>query len=442
VAELAFVLALATVAIGVAIALARGTTLRPIDWRLTIVALATLLVGAAMIRFSGSATTELRARGLAAIAAFVFGLGNALFSAALHQRIAAPTSLRAGASASVIPLAAAAGGAAAVLSLAARPDAVPTMMFAWAVGSVIGALLSGAGDGFSIVALVTASATVACTQVVARNLAILHDVGPRASALIALAPLLTVLSSVAVFVGAMSVRADTEDSPDTALLRGFVVASITGTLSAIAASHWWARPPGHGAWLALSAVLASIGSLVVLLVGRYYDDPLFRAARAVARAQRGGPRTRLRTGMRFGAESAAIVLSIAVGIALSARRVGESLGLELAGALGMVVAVTASLPTRAYLDAIATSSGAGEGRTLAHDLFIIALATVLLVPLYANVAIAAVLVAMFLTGAAIVERVAAAHGDDGELRRRAAVLPMIAGGVLAASALLEAVLRT
>jgi hypothetical protein len=442
VAELGFVLVVATIVIGLAIAIARDAGECSSDRRLVGLAVAALLVGGAMMRFGGASSTDLRARGISAIAAFVFGLGNALASSAARQRVVGvgATSLRVAAASAIVPLALGGAGAAIVAAIATGSGAIPTMMFGWAVGSVIGSLLSGSTDSFPLVALVTAATTVTCANVASRNLTTLRDVGPRAPALIALAPLVTVLSCVAVLIGVLSVRAESDEAADAALLRGFAVASTIGTLSAIAASHWWARPAGRGAWLALSSIVASIGGTIVLLIGRYYDDPLHRAARAVARAQRGGPRTRMRTGLRFGAESAALVLSIAVVTALAARRLGSLIGLEDAGSIGISIAVLTSLSARGYLDAIATAAAAGEARTLAHDLYVVALVTILLLSAYASVALTAGLVALSLVAAAIVERVAAAHADEGELRRRAAVLPVIAGGVLAASALLEAVL--
>jgi len=436
VAELGFVVAIAIVTLAVAIVVSRGAG--PLDLPLVAIAGAAIVLGAVMMRLGAAA--DLRARATCAIAAFVFGLGNALLCAALHQRVArGPSSLSLGAAAAVLPLSLAGLGAAVVVGLAS-PGALATMMFGWAVGGVLGTLLSGSGNAFPLVALVTAASTVTCANVAARNLAALRDVGPRVTALVALAPLLTVLSCVAVFVGVMSVRSEGDDAADAPLLRGFAVASIIATLSAIAASHWWARPAGRGAWLALAPVIASIASTIVLLVGRYYDDPLHRAARAVARAQRGGPRTRLRTGLRFGTESAGLVLAIAIAASLSSKRVGDALGVPSAGWLAIAITALTALAARGYLDALAISAAAGEARTLAHDLFIVATATVLLAGLYASVALVAVLVAAALTTAAVIERVAAAHGDEGELRRRAAVLPVVAAGLVAASALFEAVL--
>jgi hypothetical protein len=340
------------------------------------------------------------------------------------------TSIPGGAASASVPLIIGGAGAAIVVALGIRTGSMSTALFAWAVGVAIGSLLTTTSDSLPLVALVTAASTATCADVAARN---------AGTKVLALAPLLVVVSCVAVFVGALSVRADVEEETDAALLRGFAVASVIGALSAIAGSHWWARPAGRGAWLALSAIVATIGSTLVLLIGRYYDDPLHRAARALARAQRGGPRTRLRTGLRFGAESAAIVLTLAVVTALAARRLGETLGIEFAGELGLVVAALTTLASRSYLDAIATR---GEARTLAHDLFIIALVLVLLLSRYASVALTGVIVVAALASAAIFERMSAAHVEDEGLRRRAAVLPVLAGGVLAASALFEAVLGT
>jgi hypothetical protein len=432
VAELWFVLVLAGVAVAVAIAMARDVPQAALDLRLIALAVAALVLGAGMLAVRG-AGSELRARAMSAVAGFVFGIGSALVCVVGQQRPAGPTdepSLKGGAASAAVPLIVGGAGAAMVVAFGVRTGSMSTALFAWAVGVALGSLLTTTSDSLPLVALVTASCTTTCADVAART---------PGTKVLALAPLLIVVSCVAVFVGALSVRVDVEEETDAALLRGFAVASVIGALSAIAGSHWWARPSGRGAWLALSAIVATVGSTLVLLIGRYYDDPLHRAARALARAQRGGPRTRFRTGLRFGAESAAIVLTLAVLTALAARRLGETLGIEHAGELGLAVAALTTLASRSYLDAIATR---GEARTLAHDLFIIALVLVLLLFRYASVALTGVVVVAALALAAIFERMSAAHVEDEGLRRRAAVLAVLAGGVLAASALFEAVLGT
>lgn len=439
-AELGFVLAVAAVNGATAAILARGEVPRAGVTSRAWLGLAAVGLGLSILGFGGVFAPELRARALLAIGGLVFGLGAALISAEARERALAVVSLRASASSAIVPLTIAGASAVALMMMSLRaPGAVSPLMFAFALGASLGTLLgSRAGDPFPIIAVATATATASCALVAARNVVAFRAVGFHGSTLVALGPLLPLLSAMALAIGALAVRADEGEADETPVLRGFAVATLVGTLAVIAAGHWWARPPGRGGWLTLPALAAAMGSLVVLLLGRYYDDPTHRAGRAIARARRSGPKTRRRVGARIGAEGALLVIVVAAAVGLAASRGAEMLGLEAAGALGLAIAIAGCLTSFAYLDAVA---GGREGRTLAHDVMLVALCGVASLG-RPSVALAAVPIVATLVSASVLERMAAASEGDPEteeLRRGAALLPVVASGILAAAATLGAV---
>lgn len=436
-AELGFVLAVAALNGVAAVLLARGGAPHAREWARPILGAAAVGLGGLILRFGGVLGPELRARALLAIGAVVFGLGCALLSAASRERALATGTMRASASSAIVPLAIAGAAAAALMALAlGAAHVAPLMLFAFALGATLGTLLSSrAGDPFPLIALATATTTTACALVATRNAALLRALGFHPTTLTALGPLLPLLAAMALTIGALAVLGD-DGETDAPVLRGFVVATVIGTLAVVAASHWWARPAGRGGWLSLPAVAAAFGSALVLLLGRYYDDETHRAGRAIARARRGGPKTRLRVGARIGAEGALAVIAIGAAVGAAAYRAAELLSLEGAGALGVAIAVAGSLTSFAFLDALAAGR---EARTLAHDLLLVTLCSVAMSG-QSLVVLAIAPIALALVAAGVVERVAAANEDSEELRRRAAILPVVATGILAAAATLGALL--
>jgi hypothetical protein len=433
-AELGFVLAVAVMS-GVAAAVLGGRE-EPRSWDRTRAGLgvAACALGLVIIRFGGVFDATSRARALLAVGGVVVGVGAALISAEVREYFLSDVrGLKPAASPGLAPLAIVGGVSAILMMLVTRANAfgaVATLFFAFAFGGAVGTLLgSRAGDPFPLLAIATATMTYACVTVAMRNGAAFRDF--HRSALIALGPLSPLLASVALAVGARSVRSDAGEGEDVAIVRGFAVATIVGMLGVVAASHWWARPSGRGAWLSLPAIAAAVGSVVVLLLGRYYDDPELRAGRAIARARRGGPITRRRVGARIGAEGALAVIAVAAAVALAASYAADVLAIEAGRALGVAVAVAATLASFAFLDAVA---GGRDARTLAHDVLLVALCAGALLS-RGVVALAAAPIALVLVLAGVLERVAAASDEEAdELRKQAAILPVVAAGILAAAA--------
>lgn len=442
-AELGFVLLVAVLNGAGATVLGRSDA-RPApegDQRWRFLGAVAIGLGLIILRFGGVFGPASRSRALLAIGAIVVGLGAALLSSAARAHMMRGASLRAFASSTVAPLTIVATVVAVLLMLltrAAALTAVPAVLFGFALGAAIGTLLaSPAGDPFPLLAVATATVTSACTLVALHNRPSFPAF--QASALIALGPLVPLLAAIALTAGALSVRADGEEDENASVLRGFAVSAAVSMLAVIAASHWWARPTGRGGWLALPAFAATMGSVVVLLVGRYYDDPTMRAGRAIARARRGGPITRRRVGARIGAESALLVMLVASAVGYASFRAAEVLSLAGGGPLGVAIAVAGCLGSFGFLDAIAAGR---DARTLAHDVLLVSLCSIALLS-RSIVALAAVPIAIALVVASVLERVAAASEPDEhslELRRRAAILPVVASGMLAAAATLGSLL--
>lgn len=435
-AELGFVLIVAAINAGAALVLGRSATERvPPAGDRTRVALgiSAAALGVVVLRFGGALDETLRARSLLAVGGVVIGLGVALLSAEARERALLGETLRARASSTIAPLTLV--GATVALLLMKTTSA--TLLFSFALGGALGSMLgSRSGDPFPLLALATSTVSYACVLVAAHNGASFRDV--HRTALIALGPLLPLLASIAFTIGALAVRSDDGEEPDAAIMRGFAVATILGAGATVAASHWWAR---SSPWLSLPAIAAAVGSLVVLLLGRYYDDPELRAGRAIVRARRGGPSTRRRVGARIGAEGALVMMFVAAGVGFAAFHAAAVVQLDGAGWLGIAIAVAASLASFAFLDAV---SRGRDARTLAHDVLLVSLCSVALLS-STYVALATVPIAIALVFAGVVERVAAASEPDEHsetLRRRAAMLPVLAAGMLAAAATFASLFET
>lgn len=430
---------------------------------LVVAALVALVVGAATLRFGGS--DDVRRRAAAALGGATIGVGGALGSLWARQRLGAPGSLRSAAAATVASLAIAAASAAslgawAVRVSAASVDALARVLSGWALGAaLVGVVMSIASssapdeeadpaldaargpDAFPVAAVAIAAATIASGAVAAQNATSLRAAALDPAALVALGPLLAVLAAASTAIGAASVRADEGEPPDAPVVRGFVVATVIGMLAAMAAGHWWARPPGRGGWLALAGVTGAIGAWLVLLLGRYHDDPTHRPARALADARGMDAQARWTTGAVVGVEGFVAVVAVAAVVSLAAMYTAEHLGLEGAHASGVAVAIGAVIAAWGFLRAVADG---GHARTLAHDTLLLSLAAVAFARRGRVAVIAAGLAAVALLVAAMLERTAAAQpGVDGgaSLRRRAATMSLLAASILAGGGTIATLVR-
>ncbi len=402
--KLGFVLILTLVGIGLAFALARsafalsrsergserdGRDAGSMPWSgdVGLVALAVVgaLSGVALLRFaktSGGASW--------ALSGISLGVAVSAAAAVVRGRASASRTLETTGAAAIVSIAASTLGAT-ILALAVVrlgppivvADALARVLGGYALGAAVVVLAVGrAGEPFLVAAASASATTIAASTVAFRNGASLRASGFDPLALVALPLALHAFAAIAIAIGVLAVRVDDGELPQAARLRGFAVATALTALAAIATSDWWGRPPGEGAWLALSSVTGAAAAWIALWIGRYYDDPHARPQRTLARAT--DVRTRTMTGAVHGMEGGVALLALAALSIVLAARTGELLALDGGAVLGVAVASATLVAASGYLDAAASADAGADAYsarvpTLAQDVLAVAFIVFLLV---------------------------------------------------------------
>ncbi|MGZ3450929.1 MAG: sodium/proton-translocating pyrophosphatase [Polyangiales bacterium] len=342
----------------------------------------------ALLRFFRTDLAQASGRATWAIAGLAIGLAAACVAGALRARwtpredAPADAAARLGGASAILALSVATAGLALSVAIALRlggPSAVPRVAAGYALGSALAALaLAGSGDVFVVASAFGAATTATASAVAVRNDTFLRASGLDPAALLALPLVLLAFGAHATTIGVMAIRSDPEEPPDAARLRGFFVASLVTLAGVATAAQWWGRPPGHGAWLSLAALVGGVAAFLALLLGRYYDDPEHRPHRAIVRAIAVGGRARAFTATAIGLEGAAALALVAGLAAFAAYRCGELLGLEGGGILAIAIAGAAVVASSGYLAALSAASGEAHG-ALAHDVVALGIASGLVV---------------------------------------------------------------
>ena len=320
--ELLLVLALSA-GLTVAWALAFHATLTRRQLGLGGLGLMGLVSGAIGLRWVGS-ISEPRGRLAGLLAGIVAGVGAATVSAWPASESQAPRRAR---GAAVLPLAVGAASSGVVLLAAGRGGAedlssplARVALAGWALGAAAVGLPFPSTERFAIVALAIGTSTVGAAA---------------ARSPIALGPMLAVNAALAAVFGVLSVKADPGEAPEAPGMRGFFVATVLSLLGAASVGHWWAR----GVAALPAAAAGAGGSALVLLLGRYHDDPARRPARALTEARTLDGTARWGAGALVGLEAFLVVVAVAALAAVASVQVdpsmqSASLAMVLGGALG------------------------------------------------------------------------------------------------------------
>ena len=362
--------------------------------------------GAAAILLGAGSSLTARAVGLRVA-------GRAITRAIVDGRtsldLAIGGSLRAGACLSVLVVALAALGHVGLLGaawlVAGRAPAIvthlPPLLLGYALGASIAALLAQAGgigaseepaslgivDDASNVALVAqlsiahagATSTRAAElfeSIVAEGVAsgllaaALCDANAEALGRAGVEPLALVLfplvarafGLVASMVGVMAVKADEDDEPIDAIMRGFYVTAMLAVCGLVAAAFWLDR--AHWRWFSVAAAIGVLCSWGFLLRARYHVDRERSLAHLDAHdahdAKASAP-----TQLSLAVQRIVVPALVVAATMLAAYKCGERTGLEGGGLFGGAIAMMGLLAPAAYLGSVdAMTSIALDARAL------------------------------------------------------------------------------
>ncbi len=156
-------------------------------------------------------------------------------------------------------------------------------------GDCAGTCASAATSAFAGASLEDAAAMLALALVYAA------DAGVRSPFAILLLPLLSrSFSILGCAFGALIVRTDDRESPQSPLLRGFVVAVIMHVVGLAGAIEWLL--PSHRTALLAGGAMGLVVAAIVVPWTYFVTSPRFRSVRDVAEASRGGATLGLLTG--------------------------------------------------------------------------------------------------------------------------------------------------
>jgi len=166
------------------------------------------------------------------------------------------------------------------------------------------------------------------------------------------------LASIA---GVFVVRAREDESPMSALNRGYIVASVLAAILFGFAAWAMLQPSsptasGSLTWVYywICGITGMVTAVVYVWVTQYYTEARYRPVRDIAKSSETGPATNIISGFAVGLEATAIpavVVSIAI---LLSYWVGESTGIPGGGIYGTAIATMGMLATAAYILAMDT----------------------------------------------------------------------------------------
>ena len=166
---------------------------------------------------------------------------------------------------------------------------------------------------------------------------------------------------IASIVGVLIVRAREDESPMSALNRGYIVASVLAAILFGFASWAMLNPSlptttGGTTWIYywVCGLTGMITAVVYVWVTQYYTEARYRPVRDIAQASETGPGTNIIAGFSVGLEATAIpavVVSIAI---LISYWLGQLTGIPGGGIYGTAIATMGMLATAAYILAMDT----------------------------------------------------------------------------------------
>ena len=167
-----------------------------------------------------------------------------------------------------------------------------------------------------------------------------------------------VLASI---VGVLIVRAKEDETPMSALNRGYIVASVLAAILFGFASWAMLNPSqptstGGSTWIYywICGLTGMVTAVAYVWITQYYTEARYRPVRDIAKASETGPGTNIIAGFSVGLEATAIpavVVSIAL---LISYWLGATTGIPGGGVYGTAIATMGMLATAAYILAMDT----------------------------------------------------------------------------------------
>src|SRR3989440_11702401 len=162
-------------------------------------------------------------------------------------------------------------------------------------------------------------------------------------------------------VGVYVVRAREDESPMSALNRGYLVATIVAAILFGFAAWAMLQPPaasGADPWSWLRYWMCGIAGMVTAFlyvwITQYYTEAKYRPVREIARASETGPATNIISGFSVGLEATWLPILVVSAAILVAYAVGQSTGIGNGGLYGTAIATMGMLSTAAYILAMDT----------------------------------------------------------------------------------------
>ena len=166
---------------------------------------------------------------------------------------------------------------------------------------------------------------------------------------------------LACVVGIYVVRAREDESPMSALNRGYLVATILAAILFGFAAWAMLQPPassGADPWSWLRYWMCGIAGMVTAFlyvwITQYYTEAKYRPVREIARASETGPATNIISGFSVGLEATWLPILVVSAALLISYALGQSTGIADGGLYGTAVATMGMLSTAAYILAMDT----------------------------------------------------------------------------------------
>jgi K(+)-stimulated pyrophosphate-energized sodium pump len=152
---------------------------------------------------------------------------------------------------------------------------------------------------------------------------------------------------IASIIGIVAVGAKEDESPMSALNRGYYLATILASIGFGLATYLLLKE--YWLLLFLAGLTGIITSQIFVYITQYYTEYRYRPVRTIAEASQTGPATNIISGFAVGLEATAVpvvVICLALGISYW---LGALTGLEGGGLYGTAIATMGMLATAAYI---------------------------------------------------------------------------------------------
>ena len=164
---------------------------------------------------------------------------------------------------------------------------------------------------------------------------------------------------LACIVGVYAVRAQEDESPMSALNRGYLVTTILAALLFGFAAWVMLQPSGAAdpwTWARywLCGIAGMVTAFLYVWITQYYTEAKYRPVQDIAKASETGPATNIISGFAVGLEATWLPILVVAGAILVSYALGQSTGISRGGLYGTAVATMGMLSTAAYILAMDT----------------------------------------------------------------------------------------